>query len=175
MPVETRSQSQKKLQALYRDVIVNDEYWPDSAVITGENIHFYYNEFFEHDFLHWPRCFELTPKLETLDFELVIAMMQLRKLIPMSTSSESSKYDLVFYYRAAHPNKPPATFTLSFEEVVFPNHQSDFECAVKALTERGKSLVDSIYSMDSFKTTHLGYKLTKIDRVEIRLPAVHIN
>src|SRR5271156_4684543 len=102
-------------------------------------------------------------------------MMQLRKLIPKSTCNESSKYDLVFYYGAAHPNKPPVTFTPSFEEVVFPNHQSDFHCAVKALTERGKSLVDSIYSMDSFKTTHLGYKLTKIDRVQIRLPAVHIN
>ena len=173
MPVETRSQSQKRLQALCRDVIAKDEYWPESAVISNENIHFYYSECFEPNFQHWPRCFELKPKVVTLDFELVIAMLQLRKLIPMSTFDKTcSKYDLVFYCRATHPTKPKTTFSLVFEDVVFPNHQSDFDCTVKALSERGKTLIDSVYSLEIFKTHHSGYKLTKISSVEIRIPAV---
>ena len=176
MAPQTRSQTRKMLLQCARNTINSFEYMPDAnEFFSPADPPQYYKEFFECDFKLWPNVFRLTPKIETLDFELVMSMLNLRRLIPQSMYNEkSSQYDISFCCIGQHADKRPTTLTLSYEDYFYPNDATEFECKVGKLAEDGNNEIKGIQNSDWFLRKYPDFKLVRIGEIELKRSRIRI-
>src|SRR5271156_3597835 len=104
-----------------------------------------------------------------------MALLNLRCLIPPSTYNEkSSQYDIQFCCIAQHPEKPPTALTISYEDFIFPDDKTEFECKAGKLAADGHKKIEVLHTSDWFKTKYPGHTLTKIGEIEIRRTRIPI-